>query len=253
MRYVTRPAGFGFASTFLVFSDYMKPAIRLAALMKLPVVYLFSHDSIGVGEDGPTHQPVEQLAGLRSIPNLQVIRPCDAAETVEAWKAAVLKKDGPTALILSRQSLPLLDRQQTGAAAGLQKGGYILWENGTAPQVIIISSGSEVNLALTAGHSLQQRGLAVRVVSLPCWELFEKQSAEYRTAVLPSGTALIISVEAAATFGWQRYTGRDGLNLGVDRFGLSAPGPQVYRELEITSEKIEKMVWDYLKNKPLES
>lgn len=242
-----------FASTFLVFSDYMKPAIRLAALMKLPVVYLFSHDSIGVGEDGPTHQPVEQLAGLRSIPNLQVIRPCDAAETVEAWKAAVLKKDGPTALILSRQSLPLLDRQQTGAAAGLQKGGYILWENGTAPQVIIISSGSEVNLALTAGHSLQQRGLAVRVVSLPCWELFEKQSAEYRTAVLPSGTALIISVEAAATFGWQRYTGRDGLNLGVDRFGLSAPGPQVYRELEITSEKIEKMVWDYLKNKPLES
>ncbi len=223
-------------STFLVFSDYLRPAIRLAALMKLPLIYIFSHDSIGVGEDGPTHQPIEQLMGLRSIPNLAVIRPADAVETIEAWKFAVKRRDGPTALIFSRQNLPLIQR---GIIPGeLSRGGYILWEWGDKPQIILIATGSEVPLALSAGMQLSFRGIAVRVVSMPCWSLFDAQNLQYRESVLPSDVPTRVSIEAGTSLGWEHYIGTQGVSLGVNRFGLSAPGEQIYRELGLTGERI---------------
>ena len=241
-----------FGGTFLVFSDYMRPAIRLAALMGLPVVYVFTHDSIGLGEDGPTHQPVEHLAALRAIPNLLDLRPADGPETVEAWRAALNRADGPAFLSLTRQTVPAIDRAEPGTASakGLHRGGYVLREAGEPhggpgaraghgdrragpPAAVVAASGSEVGVALAAQKQLAIEGVAARVVSLPSWRLFAAQSAEYRAKVLPAGVP-VVGVEAAATMGWERWTGAGGVALGIDRFGASAPYAELYDRYGIT-------------------
>jgi transketolase len=228
-----------YTATFLVFSDYMRPPIRLAALQGLQVIYLFTHDSIGVGEDGPTHQPVEHLMGLRTVPGLDVIRPADANETVEAWRVALRRKDGPTAIVLTRQPVPILDREECAPASGLSQGGYILWQSAEGlPEVILIATGSEVALALTAGRRLAQQGIRTRVVSLPCWELFERQPAWYRESVLPPSVRARVSVEAGVRLGWERYVGQEGVAIGVDRFGASAPAEVLYDRFGLTVEAI---------------
>jgi len=228
-----------YGGTFLVFSDYNKPAIRIAALTNIPSIFVFTHDSIGLGEDGPTHQPVEHLAALRATPNVTVIRPADANETAYAWKAAIENKTGPTLLILTRQSLPTLDRSIYNEASSLEKGAYIIKDaaNGK-PEAIVIASGSEVQLALEAARELENENIATRVVSMPSWELFQKQDREYIEKVLPRELTARISVEAASTFGWERWTGTQGVNIGLNRFGESAPYKDVYRDLGITSERI---------------
>ena len=223
-----------FCGTFLVFSDYMRPPMRLAAMMGCRVIYVFTHDSIGIGQDGPTHQPIEQLMGLRTVPKLTVIRPCDAGETKEAWKAA-LQAAGPTALILTRQALPVLDRSQLAPASGLHHGGYTLWQSGSGiPDVVIIGTGSEVHVALKAAELLSGEGINVRVVSLPSWELFERQPREYREEVLPPGVPKV-AVEAGVTLGWERYA---DVAVGVDDFGASAPGTEVLERFGITPEHV---------------
>lgn len=227
-----------YTGTFLVFYDYMRPPVRLAAMMGLRVIYIFSHDSVGVGEDGPTHQPIEQLVGLRSVPNLVTIRPADATETVEAWQTALQRRDGPTALVLSRQNLPVLDRKTLSPASGVRRGGYILWEAAANPEVIIMGTGSEVHIALDAGKLLQARGIKARIVSLPSWELFEAQPAEYREKVLPEGIKARISIEAGSPLGWERYVGDSGVTIGIPRFGASAPGKVIYEKLGLTAEHV---------------
>jgi len=227
-----------YASTFLVFYDYMRPAVRLAAMMGLRVIYIFSHDSVGIGEDGPTHQPVEQLMGLRTVPNLVCIRPSDATETAEAWRAALERSDGPTALVVTRQRLPVLDRGSLAAAEGLRRGGYVLWESRGSPQVLLIATGSEVHIALQAGALLGEKGVRARVVSLPSWELFEAQPAEYRHSVLPPEVTARVSLEAGVTLGWERYVGPAGVAIGVNRFGASAPGPVMYEQLGLTADRM---------------
>ena len=227
-----------YTATFLVFYDYMRPSIRLAAMMGIRVVYIFTHDSIGVGEDGPTHQPIEQLTGLRTVPNLVTIRPADATETIEAWKAALQRRNGPTALILSRQNLPVLDRTKLAPAGGLQHGAYVLWEAGANPEVLVLSSGSEVHIALEAGKQLQEKGVAARVVSFPSWELFDAQPESYRNQVLPPEVRTRISIEAGTELGWERYTGLDGKVIGISRFGASAPMKVVYERLGLTAEQV---------------
>ncbi len=229
-----------YCATFLAFHDYMRPSVRLAALMGLPVLYLYTHDSIYLGEDGPTHQPVEQLAAMRAMPNLRVIRPADGAETVEAWKAALAWSGGPTALCLTRQDLPNLDRGAMASAEGLHKGGYVLAEaTGGAPQVVLIATGSEVPMALDARALLQAGGIPTRLVSLPCWDLFFAQPAAYRAQVLPPGLPRV-SVEAGTTFGWQAIVGLDGASVGIDRFGASAPGEEVASRLGLNPENIAR-------------
>mgnify|MGYP000135474657 CR=1 FL=1 len=224
-----------FTATFLVFSDYMRPPMRLAAMMGCQVVYVFTHDSIGIGQDGPTHQPVEQLMGLRTLPNLTVIRPCDASEAAEAWKAALKNREGPTVLVLTRQNLPVLDRSRYASAEGLHHGGYVLWESGSGtPDVIIIGTGSEVHVALKAAEELAKEDVNVRVVSLPSWELFEREGQEYREKVLPPGVPKV-AVEAGVTLGWERYA---DVAIGVDDFGASAPGAEVLERLGITPERV---------------
>lgn len=229
-----------FGGTFLIFSDYMRPAIRLAALMEQPVVYVFTHDSIGLGEDGPTHQPIEQLASLRAIPNLMDLRPCDAAETEIAWRVAMERTDGPAFLALSRQKVPLLDRAGSLASAdGLRRGGYVLAEaQGGRPQAIVLASGTEVALALAARERLELEGLPTRVVSMPSWFLFANQSAEYRASVLPPSVTARVSIEAASTFGWARWIGSTGEAIGLDRFGASAPAEVLYERLGITADRV---------------
>jgi transketolase len=228
-----------FTGTFFTFADYMRPSIRLAALMGLRVIYVFTHDSVGVGEDGPTHQPVEHLMSLRTIPNLSVIRPADANETAEAWRIAVQRTDGPTALIFTRQNLPVLDRGIYGPAAGLRQGGYILWESAEGtPETILIGTGSEAPLALAAGKKLAAEGIRVRVVSLPSWDLFDRQPQEYRDRVLPPSVRARVAVEAGVRLGWERYTGQEGAILGIDRFGASAPYQVIYEKFGITAEAV---------------
>jgi transketolase len=227
-----------FAGTFLIFSDYMRPPMRLAAIMRLPVIYIFTHDSIGLGEDGPTHQPVEQLTGLRLIPGLRVIRPADAAETIEAWRVALEQRQGPIALVLTRQTVPVLDRSVLAPAGGLKRGGYILWQSGEPLQVILIGTGSEVHLALTAGKLLQEKGVISRVVALPSWEIFDSQSVEYRHSVLPPEVAARVSIEAGTTTGWEKYVGKQGIAMGVDRFGASAPGKVVMEKFGLTPQRM---------------
>jgi transketolase len=232
-----------FGSTFLVFSDYMKPAIRLAAIMRLPVIYIGTHDSIGVGEDGPTHQPVEHLAMLRAIPNLVVLRPADATETIEAWRAAMARTDGPTVLVLTRQKLPVLDRGVLGAASGVARGGYVLLDSpGGHPQAILLATGSEVHVALAAAKLLQADRVRVRVVSLPSWELFARQPEEYRHEVLPPGVRVRLGIEAASPFGWERWVTDDGAVLGMTGFGASAPGDRLFQEFQFTPERAATLV-----------
>ena len=230
-----------YGGTFLVFSDYMRPAVRLAALMGLQVIYVFTHDSIGVGEDGPTHQPVEHVAALRAIPNLYVVRAGDAAESALAWRIALEHRDGPTALIFSRQAVPTLDRSVYGAAEGTLRGGYIVHDPAD-PQAVLLATGTELSLALDAAHLLADKGVAARVVSLPCWELFERQDQAYRDSVLPPALRARVAVEAARPFGWERYVGLDGRVVGIDRFGASAPFKEVYQHLGLTAEKVVEAV-----------
>ena len=227
-----------YTATFLIFSDYMRPPIRLAALMGLRVVYIFTHDSIGFGEDGPTHQPIEQLPALRAIPNLVVLRPADATETVEAWKVAMARRHGPTVLVLGRQNLPVLDREAYADAGGVARGGYVLWDSSGEPEVILMGTGSEVHIALDAGQILQEKGIHDRVVSLPSWELFDAQPAEYRAAVLPPELRARVSIEAASPLGWERYIGLEGVAVGMSRFGASAPAPVLYQKFGITAQRM---------------
>ena len=215
-------------ATFLIFSDYMRPPMRLAALMGLHVVHVFTHDSIALGEDGPTHQPVEQLAGLRAVPDLLVIRPADANETAVAWRVALEAKDQPVALAFSRQKVPTLDRDKYAAADGLRKGAYVLHDAGDAsPELILIGTGAETGLVVEAAQKLSGEGIAVRVVSMPCWSLFDAQPQAYRDSVLSPAVHARLAVEAGSPQGWHRYVGDDGDVLGVDRFGASAPGDEM--------------------------
>ncbi len=226
-----------FGSTFLVFADYMRPAIRMAALMELPVIYVFTHDSIWVGEDGPTHQPVEQVTSLRIIPNLVVLRPADANETAAAWRVALERREGPTALILSRQGLPILDGTAEGAQMGVARGAWCPGEDGGSPQVILLATGSEVQLAVQAGVELGERGIAARIISMPSQELFDAQDKDYRRQVLLPAVP-VVAIEAGVSFGWERYTGIGGAIIGLDRFGASAPGAVVAEKLGFTVGRI---------------
>jgi transketolase len=229
-----RPYGAG----FLIFSDYMRPPTRLAALMELPVIYVFTHDSIGVGEDGPTHQPIEQLAALRAIPGLLTIRPADANEVVEAWKLIAGLRDEPAALALTRQNVPTFDRSRYAAASGLQRGGYVLADTEGEPDVILIGTGSEVQWCVDAVEPLKKDGIAARVVSLPCWELFDRQDQKYRDEVLPPGITARVAIEQAATMGWERYVGLAGRVIGMRSFGASAPFEDVREEFGFTTDNV---------------
>ncbi|MBW2622823.1 MAG: transketolase [Deltaproteobacteria bacterium] len=232
-----------FGGTFLIFSDYMRPAIRLAALMGLRVIYVFTHDSIGLGEDGPTHQPIEQLAALRAIPNLTVIRPCDANETAEAWRAALNRNDGPTALALTRQGLPTLDRAVYGPVAGLHQGAYVLKEaDGSKPDAILIATGSEVHVALKAARKLEEEGVSTRVVSMPSWEVFEQQPTDCRDQVLPPEVKVRAAIEAGISQGWDRYAGQAGEVIGIDHFGASAPADVLFEKFGLTPERMVETV-----------
>ncbi len=236
-------------STFLVFSDFARGAIRLSALMELPVVHIFTHDSIGVGEDGPTHQPVEQLASLRAIPGLLVIRPADANEVAEAWRVIMRLRREPVALVLTRQAVPTLDRTVYAPAQGLARGGYVLADpaDGDHPEVILIGTGSEVHLAVSAYERLSAGGIRVRVVSMPCWELFEQQSADYRDLVLPPSVTARVAVEQAATFGWERYVGVGGAVLGMQTFGASAPLGALLTRFGFTPEVLVRVAWEQVR------
>ena len=238
-----RPYGSG----FLIFSDYSRPAIRLSAIMEIPVIYIFTHDSIGVGEDGPTHQPIEHLASLRAIPGLITLRPADANEVVEAWRFIMEVHHEPIALILSRQALPTLDRSKYAPATGLGKGAYILADadNGH-PEVLLLASGSEVALCVNAYEQLKADGMRARVVSMPSWELFEQQSQTYRDSVIPPEVTARVSVEQAATTGWDRYVGLTGHSIGMKTFGASAPLKELQRKFGFTPENLAAAVKDQL-------
>jgi len=228
-----------YGGTFLVFSDYMRPAIRLAALMELPVIYVFTHDSIGLGEDGPTHQPIEHLASLRSIPNMVVVRPADAQETVEAWKMALAHQKGPCALILSRQGLPVIDRTKYAPAEGLHNGAYVLADSKSdKPDLILMATGAEVHLIIGAYEQLSSRGVAVRIVNIPSWELFNTTPEAYQHEVLPPDVSARIAVEAGSPLGWERFTGSQGFIMGINRFGASAPAKDLFRTFGFTVEAV---------------
>ena len=228
-----------YGGTFLVFSDYMRPAIRLAAMMKLPVIYVFTHDSIGLGEDGPTHQPIEHLPSLRAVPNLTVIRPADATETAVAWEVALENRDGPIALILTRQKLPIIDREKFAPASGLRHGAYVLVDPPSGePEVIMLATGSEVHLALEAYEKLTKSGIATRVVNMPSQELFEKQPQSYRDAVLPPKVTARVAIEASYPQGWDRYVEPDGDVIGITTFGASAPGKVLFEKFGFTVENV---------------
>ena len=239
-----------YGATFLIFSDYMRPPMRLAAMMKQRVIYAFTHDSIALGEDGTTHQPVEQIANLRAVPGLVVIRPCDANETAEAWRFAIESRDSPIALILTRQDVPTLDRSRYASAAGLKQGAYILAEaaNGR-PQIILIATGSEVGLIVEAQRELEKKDVQARIVSMPSWELFNAQTEEYRRSIFPPEIRPRLAVEAGATQGWHRYVGDLGDVIGLDHFGASAPGPVLMREFGFTVENVCKRALALLEKK----
>jgi transketolase len=239
-----------FGGTFLIFSDYMRPAIRLSALSHYPSIWIYTHDSIGLGEDGPTHQPVEQLASLRAMPNLVVIRPADANEVTEAWKVAISRRHGPTALILTRQAIPVLDRAIYAPATGLQKGAYVLADLGDAePELILVASGSEVSLITSAGERLASEGINVRLVSFPCWELFAEQDEDYRMQVLPPKIKNRLAVEAAVAQGWERWVGESGDIICVERYGASAPYKTIFEHYGLTVENVIQHAYE-LMNKP---
>lgn len=239
-----------FAATFFIFSDYMRPAIRLAAMDKLPVIHIWTHDSIGLGEDGPTHQPIEQLMGLRAMPGFTVIRPADANEAVEAWRWIMALGRGPVGLVLTRQKLPVLEGQKPASAEGLSRGAYVLYDPPEGkPKAIVMASGSEVFVALGARDILKDAGIGVRVVSMPSWEIFESQSQEYRDSVLLPSVLARVSVEAGTTFGWARWVGPQGTSVGLDRFGESAPGSTNMEKLGFTPERVATAVMAVLENK----
>jgi transketolase len=232
-----------FGGTFLIFSDYMRPAVRLAALMGLPVTYVYTHDSIGLGEDGPTHQPIEQLMALRAIPGVMDLRPADPAETAEAWRMALDRRDGPSFLALTRQKVPAHDAVASAPAAGLRRGGYILVEAaGGTPEAILLASGSEVGVAVAARDELQRDGIPTRVVSLPSWYLFRLQDPSYRDHVLPPSVTARVAIEAGATLGWERWTGCSGTAIGLDHFGASAPYDVLYDQFGITPPAVVRAV-----------
>jgi len=229
----------GFAATFFNFSDYMRPSMRLAALMEIPVMFIFTHDSIGLGEDGPTHQPVEQLAAFRAMPNMLVFRPGDANEVTEAYKAMLQHAHGPSTLVLSRQGMPTLDRTKYAAASGAAKGAYVVADTaGGKPEVILMATGSELHLAVAAYEKLTAEGIRARVVSMPCWELFEAQDAAYKEGVLPAGVTARVSVEMAATLGWDRYVGPKGNSIGMHSFGASAPLKDVLKKFGFEADAV---------------
>jgi transketolase len=236
-----------FGATFFNFSDYMRASIRLAALMEVPSIFVYTHDSIGVGEDGPTHQPVEQLASLRAMPNLMVLRPGDANEVTEAWKVIAQLKESPSAIVLTRQNLPTLDRTKYAPASGVAKGGYVLADGpGGKPDVILIGTGSELSLCVEAYEKLTAEGIKARVVSMPCCEIFNKQDAAYKESVLPTNVTARVSVEMAATFGWERYTGSKGRNIGMRSFGASAPLKDLLKYFGFTVEKVVEAAHEVL-------
>jgi transketolase len=228
-----------YGGTFLVFSDYMRPSIRLAALMEQRVIYVFTHDSIGLGEDGPTHQPVEHLAALRAIPNLTVLRPCDANEVAEAWLVALRSVDSPVALALTRQSVPTLDREVFQSADGLRKGAYVLKDYGEGdPELILMSTGSEVVLIIEAGEILAGDGINVRLISFPSWELFMSQDEEYRAEVLPPDVKARVAIEAGSPMGWTKWVGDHGAVIGIDTYGASAPFEEIYQNYGLTVDNV---------------
>ena len=235
-----------YGATFLIFSDYMRPPMRLAAMMRQHVIYVFTHDSIGLGEDGPTHQPIEQLAGLRAVPGLVVVRPADSGETVEAWRVAINRQDGPTALVLTRQKLPFIDRSRFAPASGVARGAYVLSDAGGAPEIILMASGSEVQIVIDAQEKLAALGVRARVVSAPSLELFEQQPAAYRDEVLPSAVRFRIAVEAAHPMSWYRWVGDTGEVIGLERFGASAPYRRLYEEFGLTPENVVNRALDLL-------
>ena len=236
-----------YGATFLIFSDYMRPPIRLAALMEQPTIYVFTHDSVGLGEDGPTHQPVEQLAALRAIPGLVDLRPGDANETAEAWRWLMTYRDGPVFLSLTRQALPNLDRSVLAPASELARGAYVLADaEGGEPEAIIMATGSEVALALEARELLRADGIQARVVNIPSWTLFARQPSEYRDQVLPPDVRARVAVEAAGPMGWERWVGLDGAIVALSRFGASAPAKRVFEELGFTAENIAAQVRELL-------
>jgi len=236
-----------FGGTFLVFSDYMRGAVRLSSLMEQRVIYIFTHDSIGLGEDGPTHQPIEQLTALRAIPNMVVLRPADANEVAQAWMAALERNTGPTALVLTRQALPTIDRAKYGSAEGLQKGAYILADLGEGPpRLILMASGSEVEIILEAGKKLASDGISIRMISFPSWEFFEAQPAEYRQQVLPAGVRARVAIEAGITLGWDRWVGNDGTIIGLNHFGESAPYEELYEHFGLTVDNVVQKAQEVL-------
>jgi transketolase len=228
-----------FGGTFFNFSDYMKPAIRLAALMEIPTIFIFTHDSIGLGEDGPTHQPIEQLAGLRAMPGLMLLRPADANEVVEAWKVIMKLQHGPAVIVLSRQAVPTFDRSKYGAASGVAQGAYILADAPDGkPEVILMGTGTEVSLCVSAYEQLKTEGVKARVVSIPSWNLFDHQSDGYKAKVLPPDVKARVAVEQAATFGWSQYVGPAGIVVGMRRFGASAPIKDLQKKFGFTTENV---------------
>lgn len=232
-----------FGGTFFVFTDYCRPSIRLAALMKVPSIFVMTHDSIGLGEDGPTHQPVEHLASLRAMPNVLVIRPGDANEVAHAWKKAIQHKTGPTVLVLTRQGMPTYERTDYNAASLVEKGGYTFADSDKeTPDAILIGTGSELHLAVNAKEVLKEKGIDARVVSMPCWELFDQQDDEYKEKVLPSSVTNRVSIEAGSTFGWVKYVGLNGKSIGLDTFGESGPAEELYQHFGITTEKMVEAV-----------
>jgi len=228
-----------YGGTFFVFSDYMRPAIRMAALSHIPSIFVLTHDSVGLGEDGPTHQPIEQLASLRAIPNLTIIRPADANETVYAWKFALEKQDGPVALLLTRQGLPVYDREKMGDASNLEKGAYVLLDTDRVyPDVILMATGSEVQFAVEAHAKLAEQGIGARVVSMPSWELFKQQSEDYQNSILPPSVKARVGIEAGVSMGWGRWLGPSGVMMGIDRFGASAPYKVIYEHFGFTTDNV---------------
>jgi transketolase len=227
-----------FGATFLIFSDYMRPAIRLAALMKQKVIYVFTHDSIGLGEDGPTHQPIEQIASLRAIPNLTVIRPADANETIEAWNYAISHKGGPVALILTRQKLAVIDQTKYASAKGLQKGAYVVKDSMQKPDLLLIATGSEILLSINAAERLEAEGKSVRVISFPSWEIFEQQDKAYKKQIFPLEIKARVSVEMGTGLGWKKYVGDLGESISIETFGASAPDTVLYEKFGFTVENV---------------
>jgi transketolase len=232
-----------FGATFLVFSDYMRPAVRISAFSHFPSIWVWTHDSIGLGEDGPTHQPIEQLAALRAIPNLCVIRPADANEVVEAWKVAINRRNGPTALVLTRQTLSIIDRKIFKPAKGLNRGAYVLADLGQkAPEIILMASGSEVQIILEAGHLLTQEGKSVRLVSFPSWDLFQSQDAQYQESVFPSQITNRLAIEAGVSMGWEKWVGQQGRIIALNHYGSSAPYKILFEKFGLTAKHVVEQV-----------